>query len=82
MIIQRAEAHAERLLAHRKRAEAQRARDGNPIGRYNWLMFGAVWLLQYVNPTHIERDHLYQLLGELGISEEHKTGIFSDFEKF
>ena len=50
--------------------ELRRESEGRPILRYNWDMFGAIWLLQLTGPAHLERDHVFQLLCELGIREE------------
>ena len=50
--------------------ELRRESEGRPILRYNWDMFGAIWLLQLAGPAHLERDHVFQLLRELGIREE------------
>eukprot|EP00959_Pyramimonas_sp_CCMP1952_P305750 6398154-Pyramimonas_sp.AAC.1 len=38
--------------------------------RYNWDMFAAIWILQLANPGSLDRDHVWQLIRELGIREE------------
>eukprot|EP00959_Pyramimonas_sp_CCMP1952_P258643 5406684-Pyramimonas_sp.AAC.1 len=50
--------------------EIRRQLEGRPIQRYNWDMFAAIWILQLASPGSLGRDHVWQLIRELGIREE------------
>eukprot|EP00959_Pyramimonas_sp_CCMP1952_P200700 4197874-Pyramimonas_sp.AAC.1 len=50
--------------------EIRRQLEGRPMQRYKWDMFAAIWILQLANPGGLDRDHVWQLIRELGIREE------------
>eukprot|EP00959_Pyramimonas_sp_CCMP1952_P041749 873117-Pyramimonas_sp.AAC.1 len=50
--------------------EQRRQEEGRPILRYNWDLFAAIWILQLADPGNPDRDHVFQLISELGIREE------------
>ena len=51
------------------RIRAEMSRTSSPISRYNWNMFAVIWILQYIDPVRLDRDHFHQIMDELGISE-------------
>eukprot|EP00959_Pyramimonas_sp_CCMP1952_P076983 1609061-Pyramimonas_sp.AAC.1 len=50
--------------------EQRRQGGGRAILRYNWVILAAIWILQLTDPSNLDRDHVFQLINQLGIKDE------------